>query len=75
MSWIKKLYIKAPYSLKRLMANVEAYRRLRLRRGGDYQKHYQEIDLPAILAGGREEVQLQLLNGLLAHIRKVIPYY
>jgi phenylacetate-CoA ligase len=57
------------------MANVEAYRRLRVRRGGDYQKNYQDIDLPAMLVGGREEVQLQLLNGLLAHIRQVIPYY
>lgn len=75
MSWTKELYKRAPYSLKRLMANVEAYRRLRVRHGGDYQENYRTIDLKAMLAGGSEELQLQLLNDLLAHIRKAIPYY
>ncbi|QRN85520.1 phenylacetate--CoA ligase family protein [Clostridia bacterium] len=57
------------------MANLEAYRRIRVRRGGDYQADYQSLDLLEMLQENQEEKQLLLLNELLSYIGKNIPYY
>ncbi len=75
MSWMKTVYKRAPYRVRQLMANLEAIRRKRIRHGGEYYRHYQEMDIEKMLEENQREKQLEWLNRLLKHSGEIIPHY
>lgn len=74
-TWKRKIFSRSPRWMKGLLANMEAKSRLRVRRGGDYYKHYEMIDIMQILSKYSKEEKLARLNRLIATARSNIPYY
>ena len=74
-AWKRTVFRHSPMFMKRVLANMEASNRLKTRRGGDYMKHYESIDVYRILSENTNEEKLKKLNQLLATARKNILYY
>lgn len=73
--WKRKIFKNSPMRIRKLLANLEATKRVKTRRGGDYQAHYEQIDMEQILFKNHPEKKLNQLNQLLVACRSSIPYY
>ncbi len=74
-SWKRNVFRFSPVPVKRLLANMEAVRRLGIRRGGEYENHYAAMDIKRLLMEDRSEEKLRRLNQLIGEARANIPYY
>lgn len=74
-SILKKVYLNAPFVMKRAFANIEATRRNIYRRSGRYQDHYNELDVSKMLINYNRKDQVIKLNTLLTYIKEHIPFY
>lgn len=74
-AWKRGAFRYSPMPVKQILANMEAIKRLRVRRGGDYEKHYQSIDVEGALSFETKEEKLRRLNELIAAAIENIPHY
>lgn len=75
IDFLKKIFIKAPFFIKRLFSNAEAIRRDYYRRWGCYKKLYQSTDMDYILKSGYKKEQERLFSELIEHVSKKVVKY
>lgn len=75
MDCLKKIFINAPFFIKRLFANAEAIRRDYYRRYGDYKKLFRQTDIDYILKSGYKSEQEKLFLELIDHVSQKVPKY
>ena len=73
--WKRTIFRIAPLPIRKVLANLEAKQRNKTRHGGDYQKHYENIDVLKILSEDHSLEKLSRLNRLLESCRSNISYY
>ena len=73
--WKRAIFKLAPLGIRKVLANLEAVRRNKTRHGGEYHKHYKDINVLRILSEDHSVEKLERLNRLLASSRNDIPYY
>lgn len=73
--FLKEIYLKAPFSIKKLFANLEAIRRNFYRRNGNYKSYYESIDVHNMLNEFREDLLIEKINKLLMYSKEHISYY
>ncbi|BES66335.1 hypothetical protein SANA_27740 [Gottschalkiaceae bacterium SANA] len=73
--WKRAIFKLAPLDIRKVLANLEAVKRNKTRHGGEYQRHYENIDVLRILSEDHSIEKLKRLNRLLASCRKHVPYY
>jgi phenylacetate-CoA ligase len=73
--WKRTIFRRSPLCIRKVLANLEAVKRNGTRHGGDYKKHYENIDMLRILSEDHPDEKLERLNALLAACRTNIPCY
>lgn len=75
MSGLKQLFLKSPFIIKRLMINIEAYRRDYYRRYGAYRVEKERIDFKYEMESGDYSRQKLLIDKLIKSATINIPAY
>lgn len=74
-NFLKKIYLNSPFFAKRIFANAEAFRRNIYRRGGQYDRYLDIIDISEMFKHYDEKKQVNDINSLINYIKEYVPFY
>lgn len=75
---VNDIYIRSPFFIKRILANIEAIRRDRYRKYGDYKNIKESIDFSKYMVGYSEKERehvIKEINNLLTDAKNNVPFY
>ncbi|MDP4152168.1 MAG: AMP-binding protein [Bacillota bacterium] len=75
MSFLKKVFVKAPFFVKRIFINAEAVRRDYFRRYGDYNELLKNADINYIMTSGYNVEKEELFRKLIENASLHVPKY
>lgn len=75
MNVLKSMFLHAPFSVKRIMINLEAVRRDFVRRNNLYKKYKNICDFKYMMESGDRDEQHRLINELIEVTQKNVPAY